>query len=252
MKTRPLMLAAALTCMAWGQQAFAAAPPNQFGPCQLATPQSIATWPFEISYVETPPVWNADKSAADLLVMQTQYFSGKSSPFMRNSIPPELGYYAPQLSFKIVPFVTYAQTIDGRSCAQVVGAKLVVTHAAQIYLARELAVRNCVSRSVLSHQLKHGKAISMTIKAALKDDADVKKAIFATYERQGAAGRDALGIAKQLSIMEAAATASLSATVQKNARVNRKQFVETRDNFEQLYSSCNGEFKIASKLAGAE
>lgn len=252
MKTRPLIIAAALSCLAWSQQAAAAAPPNQFGPCQLSTPQNISTWAFDISYVETAPVWNADKSAADLLVMQTQYFSGKSSPFIRNSIPPELGYYSPQLSYKIQPFVTYSQTIDGRACAQVVGAKLVVTHAAQIYLARELAVKNCVSRSVLSHQLKHGKAVSMTIKAALKDEQEMKKVIFATYQRQGAAGRDAAGIAKQLSIMESAATATLSSDVQKYAKTNRKQFVETKANFDALYSSCNGEFKTASKLAGAE
>lgn len=226
-----------------------AASQSQQGPCQLAAAQSLASWPFEIQFVPSTPSWNADHSAVALLTMQNQYFSSKSSPFARNSIPTSLAFYTPRVSFKIAPYVTYAQTIDGRSCAQVVGARLVVANAGQIHLSRELAVRNCVSRTALNHQLKHHRATEMTIAAILKDSEEIKKMIFAVYAQQGAAGTSPEQIAKQLLTMELAATQEIARKTDTSIRINRKQHVETNDNFKELYNSCDGEFSKASKLA---
>lgn len=219
------------------------------GPCQLMMSQDEKKWAFDVEYIYETPTWNAKKSAADLLLAQAQYFSGKSSPFIKNGIPPELGYYEPGVSFNIKPFVTYTQTLDGRSCAQVVGAKLIVKQSPEIYLARELAVRNCVSRAALSHQLKHDKAAIDEARAIVAAKEETKKLVFPTYEKQGAAGLSADEIARQLVNMEKAATQQLYTQYQQNLLLNRKQQVETRSNFIALYGSCNGEFQKASDLA---
>lgn len=230
-------------------QAAAASSKSTFGPCQLDKVQNVQSWPFETQYVKENPTWTASRSAVDLQLAQTQYFSGKSSPFMRSSMPAELAFYQPEVRFEIKPFVTYSQTIDGRSCAKVVGAKLVVTHAATIHLARELSERSCVSRSALSHQLLHDKATKLTLEAILADKEEVKKQVFAVYEKQGAAGIDTSDIARQLAAMEKLAVRGLVERASVSIRANRKQHVETATNFQNLYRSCGREFEKASKLA---
>jgi hypothetical protein len=229
--------------------AWAAGNKATFGPCQLDKAQNFQTWPFEIQYVKELPSWTAEKSAADLQLAQTQYFSGKSSPFMRSAMPAELGYYEPTVRFEVKPFVTYSQTIDGRPCAKVVGARLVANHSSVIYLARELSERNCVSRSALSHQMLHDKVAKMTIEALLGDKEEIKNQVFAIYEKQGAAGRTQEEIAKQLGLMGKAATRAAQEKTNMSIRANRKQHVETAANFKNLYRSCSGEFEKASKLA---
>ena len=228
---------------------FAAGTKATVGACQLDKAQDVSSWPFETQYVKQTASWTATKSASDLLLAQTQYFSGKSSPFMRSSMPAELAFYEPEVRFQIQPFVTYSRTIDGRVCAKVVGAKLVVTHAATIHLARELAERSCVSRAALSHQLVHDQATKLTIEAILADKEEVKKQVFATYEKQGAAGRDQAEVAKQLETMEKSAVRAITERATVSIRANRKQHVETAKNFQTLYGSCNGEFEKASQLA---
>jgi uncharacterized protein (DUF2147 family) len=221
----------------------------QVGPCQLQVTQNEAKWAFDVEYMYEMPKWSAEKSAAELLTLQAQYFSGKSSPFMHNSIPSELAFYDPHAEFKILPFVTYTQTIDGRYCAQVVGAKLVIKHAPEILLARELAIRNCVSNSALKHQFKHDQVAVAQLKAIAKAKEEAKKLIFPTYEKQGAAGRTTEEIARQLASMEKTAVAELGARFQNDLRILRRQNVETQRNFADLYSSCQGEFEKASALA---
>ena len=241
-----LLLIAAMAMLSVAQNANAA---TGQGACQLQASQEIGKWPFAIEYDYKKPEWIADKSAADLLTSQAQYFSGKNSPFMHNKIPTELGFYEAHVRFEIQPYVTYTKTIDGRTCAQIVGAKLVIHHAPQIKLARELAERNCVSRSALSQQLKHNDATIATIKELMAAPQDAKADIFPTYEKQGAAGKTAIEIAQQLVVMQTAATAALENDFTLKLRSARLQSVETRDNFTELYSSCEGEFEKASSLA---
>lgn len=219
------------------------------GLCQLQASQTEAKWAFDVEYVYETPRWSAEKSAADLLTAQAQYFSGKSSPFMHNSIPAELAFYDPHAEFKIQPYVTYTQTLDGRYCAQVVGAKLVIKHSPEVLLARELAAKNCVSRAALTHQLKHDFVAAKELKAIAQAKAETKNSIFPTYEKQGAAGRSLDDVARQLSTMEKSATQEINARFQNNLRMLRKQSVETQRNFAELYSTCQGEFEKASALA---
>jgi hypothetical protein len=219
------------------------------GPCQLDASQEEKKWPFEIEYQYKTPNWSANKTATELMTMQAQYFSGNSSPFQKNKIPPELAFYLPQVKFKIQTYVKYNQTIDGRTCAQVVGGKLIAIHEPEVLLARELAAKNCVSRAALSHQLKHDKAAIEELKTILADKAEIKKLIFPTYEKQGGAGKTTEDIARQLLVMEKAATHALYTRFEENLRLARRQNVETAANFNELYSMCQGEFAKASSLA---
>lgn len=244
-KLRHMFLVVLISAVTTG--AHAASP--AVGPCQLQATQDEAKWAFDTEYLYETPRWSAEKSAADLLTAQAQYFSGKSSPFMHNSIPAELAFYDPHAEFKIQPYVTYTQTIDGRYCAQVVGAKLVIKHSPEIMLARELAIKNCVSRAALNHQLKHDAVAASQLKAIAQAKADAKKIIFPTYEKQGAAGRTTQDVARQLLAMEKAATIELAGRFQNELRMMRKQTVETQRNFTALYSTCQGEFEKASALA---
>lgn len=221
------------------------------GPCQLGAAQDLGKWPFEIEYVYVKPKWSADLSAADLLIRQAQYYSGKNSPFAKNQIPTELSFYSSKVSLRLQPYVTYSTTIDSRTCAQVVGAKLIITQDADIMLAKELASKNCVSKAALNQQLMHDKVIAEELKSLLdeKPKQNIKATIFTIYEKQGAAGRYAEDINKQLQNMEKTALAPIDAELQgmlKNARLRR---VETRENFIELYKQCDGEFEKASALA---
>lgn len=222
------------------------------GPCQLDASQDEKKWPFEIEYQYATPNWSATKTATELMTMQAQYFSGKSSPFQKNKIPPELAFYLPQVKFKIQTYVKYNQTLDGRTCAQVVGGKLIAIHEPEVLLARELAAKNCVSRSALSHQLKHDKATIEELKILLADKTEIKKIIFPTYEKQGGAGRTTEDIARQLIVMEKSATQELYNRFEANVRLARRQKVETAANFNELYSTCQGEFEKASSLAKSD
>lgn len=247
MRSPPLALLAIVFSSMLAPAAIAGGPAG--GPCQLPASQNESRWAFDVDYVYEAPRWSADKSAAELQTAQAQYFSGKSSPFMHNNIPAELAFYDPHAEFKIQPYVTYAPTLDGRYCAQVVGAKLIIKHSPEIFLARELSAKNCVSRAALTHQLKHDLVAANELKAIALAKAEAKKIIFPFYERQGAAGRAADDIARQLSVMEKAATQELSARFQNTLRQLRKQTVETPRNLTELYSTCQGEFEKASSLA---
>lgn len=234
---------------AFGAQQNAKQQGSKSGPCQLAPYQTSEQWPLEIEYAYKNPSWSSTKSAAALLLEQAQYFKTTINPFAKTSIPAELAFYLPNIRLKLMPYVTYAQTIDGRSCAQVVGAKLVINHEPEIELANELAAKNCVSRAALRHQMKHDQAVIEEIKEWLKTSNEVKAAIFTTYEKQGAAGRTADDISRQLVEMEKMSTPGILAKLNEKVKVRRRETVETRANLTELYSSCNGDFEKASRLA---
>lgn len=219
------------------------------GACQLQTSQQETAWPFEIEVITPNPSWSATKTAVELYSLQSKFIANKASPYAKTKIPPELGFYQANLSLKITPYVTYTQTIDGRQCAQVVGAKLTISQAPEILLPKELAARNCVSRAALSHQLRHHEATVALLReiAATKDE--VKSEIFPTYQKQGAAGQTSEQIALALRDMERAATAGLQAKISRSLLNDRKQKVITQEIFSQLYASCSGEFEKASSLA---
>ena len=224
---------------------------NASGPCQVDKKQEAASWPFEIGYEKSRPELKFTKSAKELKTMHAQFFSGKSSPFMKNSIPPELGFYDAGISYKVETHVVYQKAIDGRSCAKVVGARLLVKHAPIIYLAKELSARNCVSKTALSFQLMHDTVVeNMMMNVFGKSPSPkVKELVFAAYEKKGAAGFTSKEIAQQLTLMESEATGELAAMVGQENKNVRKTQIYTEKNFHDLYSACDGDFKAASELA---
>ena len=216
--------------------------------CQLDEIQNVQHWPFSIIIDSEAPSLDVSKTAASLMVQQAQYFSGKSSPFMKNNIPPELGFYQPNVTFLISPYVTYSQTLDGRECAKVVGAKMILKHRPIIYLAKELAAKNCVSRAALSQQFLHNDVTIDLLKYIKSNEEEIKAEVFSIYETQGASGKDRAEISRQLSLMERTATSGLFSKFYKDVLVERRERVITRDIFAKLYSSCNGDFEKASEL----
>lgn len=221
------------------------------GFCQLNSVPSIQNWPFSVQLDSTKPVWSAELTASELQTRQAQYFSGRASPFMRNSVPPELGFYSPGLDLHIEPFLTYHKTVDGRSCAQVVGAKLHLIQKPEILLAKELADRGCVARSALAQQLKHHEATTQVLQSLLAQDQqnEAKKMIFEIYKFQGAAGVTPDQILQQLQDLERQATAPLIALINPAIQQARRQMALTKNGLAALYSSCNGEFGTTASLA---
>ena len=221
----------------------------QSGACQLQASQQEKNWPFEIEVSAPMPTWSATRGAAELYKAQSKFLSNNASPFAKNKIPPELGYYQPNISLKITPYVTYTQTIDGRRCAQVVGAKLIISQTPEILLPKELAARNCVSRTALEHQLRHHAATGEALRAVAADKADIKSEIFPIYQKQGAAGGTPMEVLQALEALEHAATGPLYGKISKLLLQERKNKVITQDIFGQLYAACSGEFEQSSALA---
>lgn len=220
------------------------------GACQLPTSPQINSWSFDVELASTPPVWSARRTAEEIFKAQTKYLSAKSSPFAKSSIPSELGFYDPNIAYSVQPKINYGQTIGGYQCAQIIGAKLVIKQVPEIYLPRELAAGNCVSRMALAHQLKHHRATTEALQRVVKSPQELKAELFPTYQFQGATGENSAEISGQLSQMENEATSVLRGKMARLVLASRLQNVVTRDNFSQLYDSCQGEFEKASALAG--
>lgn len=217
--------------------------------CQPSMEMNIKDWGFSIRAVSRTAEWTGRKNAAEILRMQANYYSQKSSPFARNGLFPTLSFYDANLKFRIIPMLTYAKTLSGETCATVTSAVLEVDHAPVIYLASELSERSCVARSALAHQLKHDEVTRAALAELEKKSEKFKPEIFAVYKDSGAAGRSMSELREGLGKLEQEATKSVAQAFSKYLRGNRISIVENPNNLSALAESCQGTFKEYVGLA---
>lgn len=218
--------------------------------CNLAPPQEIQQWAFKINLQATEPTWSADKAAKDLLRMQSQYFSNKSSPFMRAVIAPTLSFYNPGISMTIDPRVTYSRTLAGKTCAAVVGVTLNIKHAPNVMLAKELVERSCVAQSALNYQLRQHTVTQNVLKELIENQDKIKQNVFDVYKNQGAVGRTEREIGDALVSFQSKGVSAVYGILNPYLRQQRRGLVETPQNLDALVKSCDGQFQKATDLVG--
>lgn len=217
-------------------------------PCQHPVTLSLPKWKFQLEVQESTATWSAKESAEALHRKQTQYFSDKSSPFLKQTGQSTLGFMTPNLKVIITPDIQYSRTLQGRYCATVLGAKATIIAKPEILLAKELTSRDCVSSAALAFQIDHVKILTAVLKEAQTKPEVFKEGVFNVYQPKGVAGGSQEEIAKGLRVKELEVEQAVFAKLGPYLRMQRKAGAETPARLNQLYQTCEGKFAQSASL----
>lgn len=208
-------------------------------------------WPFQLKIIPSKkPVVFSNYSAKDVFQLQKQYFSEKSSPFLHYTRPPELSFYAHGLKLELDPLLKRTLTTDGRTCAQVVGATLIVHHEPKILLASELQLRSCVSNQAILIQLEHHKITQKAIAAFLRpqEQQRARGIIYEYFKNKGPAAPTLKSLSDQISKMSTESVSRIDSQADAYIR-NVRRGLYTQEFIDSINAACSGDFQKAAGLS---
>ena len=220
--------------------------------CEAPKPQVLELWPFDLKVDGHNVAWTALLPGAALKKKQIHYFNEKDSPFARKGVKADLGFYEPGISISIEQKTETAKLLNGKDCIITTGAVLHVKHVAEIQLAKELSTESCVAKEAMKYQLiNHRLAVELVDSMNTKEGRElIKKAVFDSFQYQGATGGSDQGLQGALKRQRDQASGVVIGMILPRLAMMRKQKAQTRQNITALQNSCNGDFAEASERVG--